>query len=247
LANRAGTDDDVPSAAVLAVLARVYMRLNESELSVAAADRALVVAEHADAQPIIVEALVNKGTSYTALGRRLEGRALMRTAVDLAERLELYEPQLRALNNLSSSILEDDPKQAVEMILESVKLAERTGQATQQITGMIGAIQADTGAAVDSMHEVTPQVAVGVDMAGQAAAALREINAGAAATLDKVRDVASATSEQSHASASVAQNVERIAQMVEESAESVRAANTNVRSLEALAGELRASVTRFRL
>ncbi|WP_035056344.1 methyl-accepting chemotaxis protein [Andreprevotia chitinilytica] len=127
------------------------------------------------------------------------------------------------------------------------KLAERTTQATGQITTTIHAIQADTGSVVVSMDAVTPQVARGVAMAGEAASALHQISDGAAATLRKIRDVANATAEQSQASNSVAGNVERIARMVEESASAVRAANANVQALEQLAAGLRQSVARFRL
>ena len=127
------------------------------------------------------------------------------------------------------------------------KLAERTTKATTQITEMIAAVQTDTSAAVNSMHAVTPQVELSVEMAGSAAASLREINSGAATTLDNIREVANATAEQSQASTMVAQNVERISEMVEKSAASVRAAKENVHSLESLASELRDSVAKFRL
>ena len=158
------------------------------------------------------------------------------------------QTNLLALNAAIEAARAGEQGRGFAVVADEVrKLAERTTQATGQITSMIGTIQADTGSVVRSMQAVTPRVADGVEMAGQAAAALREINHGAAITLDKVRDVANATAEQSHASTSVAQNVERIAQMVEESADSVRAANTNVHALAQLAGELRASVSSFRL
>jgi tetratricopeptide (TPR) repeat protein len=128
LARRSTDTDDVDSAAVLAVLARVYMRLNENELSVAAADRALMAAEHDNAMPIIAEALVNKGTSYGQLGRNHEGRVLLAAAVDLAASLGIYELELRGRNNLSSAWVEDDPKRALRIVLESAELAERMGQ-----------------------------------------------------------------------------------------------------------------------
>lgn len=158
------------------------------------------------------------------------------------------QTNLLALNAAIEAARAGEQGRGFAVVADEVrKLAERTSQATEQITLMISGIQIDTGSVVEGMKGVLPQVERGVNMAGEAATALREINQDAAATLTMVREVAGATAEQSQASMSVAQNVERIAQMVEESAESVRAANGNVQSLESLATELRASVAKFRL
>jgi len=158
------------------------------------------------------------------------------------------QTNLLALNAAIEAARAGEQGRGFAVVADEVrKLAERTTKATAQITEMIGAVQTDTSAAVNSMHAVTPQVALGVEMAGSAAAALREISSDVATTLGNVREVASATAEQSQASTMVAQNVERIAAMVEKSAASVRAANENVRSLESLANELRDSVSKFRL
>ena len=127
------------------------------------------------------------------------------------------------------------------------KLAERTGLATDQITGMIQAIHQDTTRVVEGMEAVGPQVGRGVEIAQQAGEALRQINEATEVALSKVSDVAAATTEQSQASTSVARNVEQISSMLEESANSVHAANENVLVLEQLADDLRQSVARFKV
>ncbi|WP_046167496.1 methyl-accepting chemotaxis protein [Chromobacterium vaccinii] len=158
------------------------------------------------------------------------------------------QTNLLALNAAIEAARAGETGRGFAVVADEVrKLAERSAQATERITGMVKRIQEDTGSVADSMSEVRPLVARGVERAKEAAQALREINQGAEHTLDQIRTMAKVATEQAEAGHSVATNVASISQMVDASQASVFEVNGNVEALSALAHQLKDSVAKFRL
>ena len=177
------------------------------------------------------------------VARTLEIGGITREISEIADQTNLL-----ALNAAIEAARAGEQGRGFAVVADEVrKLAERTVLATGRITGMIRNIQTDTSAVVDSMQAVTPQVARGVEIAGDAGKSLIAIKGEAGTTLENLRDVANSTAEQKGATEDIARSVEQIANMVDSMAASVDTANQSVRSLEALADVLRDSVMRFKV
>lgn len=182
----------------------------------------------------LVEGLVERSREIDSIANVIKGIA--------------DQTNLLALNAAIEAARAGEQGRGFAVVADEVrKLAERSSDATDQITNMIKAVQSDTSAVVASMQAVTPQVARGLEVAKKAGSALQEINAGASKTLSNIQEVAHSTQEQRIASNSVTDSIERISQMVEEMANAVDIANNNVRALEELAVELSESVSHFKV
>mgnify|MGYP000973375254 CR=1 FL=1 len=111
--------DPAVLAETLAHLARVHMRNGDAHQAVAAADRALAIAEPLDADAVIAEALLNKASVLGQVGRWRESSALGETALRMAIEGPDRSFELRTRNNLASGLAEVDPARAAEMFVEA--------------------------------------------------------------------------------------------------------------------------------
>jgi predicted ATPase len=111
-----------------AKLSRAYMRTLQQERALAAADRALGIAEARGLTAIVIEAMLNKGSAMGFMGRRLEGATLLEGVVRLAERTGGVAAQLRAMNNLGGILYLDEPADGGRMYDAALALANRLGE-----------------------------------------------------------------------------------------------------------------------
>ena len=127
------------------------------------------------------------------------------------------------------------------------KLAERTSQATSEISVMVDAIQSDTQQTVNAMESATPLVKQGQELALQATGVLDDIQRQATDSLSKAREVANATKAQATTANEIAGHVENMATMTEETNAASQSNAAAADQLNALAGKLQQDMSYFKV
>jgi len=123
-------------------LARAYLLADDHVKAIAAADRALEAAEHADLAAIVADLLVTKGTSLSYIGRQIEGLGAVAAGYAVAETHGLGLIMIRATLNRSSIEANRDPRTALEIIQAGLPLARRLGQRSMVVFGTANGIEA---------------------------------------------------------------------------------------------------------
>jgi methyl-accepting chemotaxis protein len=127
------------------------------------------------------------------------------------------------------------------------KLAERTQQATQEVSRSIGEIQTSTGDATEMMGASKHRVSSGVELAQQAGRSLESIVQGSTTVAQSIDSIAAAVEEQSATSAEIARSIEVISASADEATQGANQAAAAATQLSGNAESLREMVSRFRV
>ncbi|MEO0629796.1 MAG: methyl-accepting chemotaxis protein, partial [Planctomycetota bacterium] len=127
------------------------------------------------------------------------------------------------------------------------KLAERTTQATEQVTGSIREIQAETERAVGQIHESVGRAEQGMQMAGEAGEAIRRVREANQQLSAMLNEIAATTEQQAATSTEMARSIEAVFSDAVAALEEANESHSSVEGLRHHAAELSSSIDRFRL
>jgi len=125
------------------------------------------------------------------------------------------------------------------------KLAERTNQATQQISGMIQTIQVETKTAVADMQCGTREVEAGLALSHSTGEALNKIVDEASRITDLVSHFVASSEEQSVSTGQISQNILRISHVTSDAAQEVGQIARAATELNSLTEQLKSLTARF--
>ena len=153
-----------------------------------------------------------------------------------------------ALNAAIQAASAGEAGRGFSVVAEEVqRLAERSGEATKQIGAIVKTIQADTQDAVAAMEKSTQGVVEGAKLSDAAGQALAEIDAVTKNLATLIQKISSDTQTQAASANKVARNMQDILEINRQTTVGTQQTATSIKELAAVANDLKASVSGFKL
>jgi twitching motility protein PilJ len=180
-------------------------------------------------------------------------KRLGESSQEISEIVELIsditeQTNILALNAAIQAASAGEAGRGFTVVAEEVqRLAERSSEATKQISAIVKTIQTDTHGAVVAMEKSTEGVVEGARVADAAGQALTEIESVTNNLAHLIQAISIATSAQTESATTVANNMQIIQEITTQTTEGTQLTADSVGQLSALAEELRYSVAGFKL
>ncbi|HAI12921.1 MAG TPA: hypothetical protein DCM28_14525 [Phycisphaerales bacterium] len=217
---------------------------NAEEAGTQARDGGLVVEEMINEMRNISDVVNRAGEAIDGLGVRGEEIGQIIGVInDIADQTNLL-----ALNAAIEAARAGEHGRGFAVVADEVrKLAERTMQATKEVTKSITAIQSETSHAVEQMGEGTQRVNQGVTHAEKAGNALEAIVNGSKLVSTMIQSIAAASDQQSTATQEISRSIDTINSVTRHSAEGAQQAASAAVQLSDKSERLRHLVGQFKL
>ena len=153
-----------------------------------------------------------------------------------------------ALNAAIQAASAGEAGRGFAVVAEEVqRLAVRSAEATQQIAGIVRAIQGDTQDAIGAMERSAQGVIAGANLSDKAGAALSDIDKISRQVADQVESISVTTLREAAMANDVAKSIQNIFTVTEQTERGNLSTAAEVHRLALVANELRKSVARFKV